>query len=314
MKRYSSLWGLGAVLLTAWGVSACGTTPSTTATLPHPAIRLTDDLGQVVTLKKPATRIVAIEPSNAEIVLDLGLRHDLVGVDESVLQYTPAPWTTKVRGLPSIGSAYPGLSLEKVVAKKPNLVIADDGVKGLSALKRFHIPVLVLNPTSIQGVYHDIQLVGKATATTTQAARVVHTMQQQIAALSPKVASRPHRPTVFYDLGGLYTAGPHSFVNALINLAGGKNVGATLSPLAYPKVTAEQVVKADPDEILIDSSSGTSVSQEDHLAGFAATHAVKTGHVYKVPDTSYIDQPSPGLVTGLKILIHLIHPHLHVGS
>lgn len=295
-------------------LAGCGTTAQVTSAPSNHRIKLVDDLHQTVILNKPATRIVALEPSNAEIVLDLGLKREVVGMDDSIFQYTPAPWHAELKGIPNIGPSYPGISVEKVVAAKPDLVVASTGIKGLSDLKQFHIPVLILNPASIVGVYHDIKLVGEATGRTRQAQSVVRQMRAQMDAIEQKVKTTHQRPKVFYDLGDLYTAGPHSFINSLINLAGAVNVGASMSTQAYPLVTAEQVVKADPNDILIDSSAGTTVSQEDQRAGFSAILAVKTGHVYVMPNSSYIDEPSPALVMGLKELVHIIHPHLKIGE
>ncbi|WP_243239761.1 ABC transporter substrate-binding protein [Sulfobacillus harzensis] len=294
-------------------LAGCGTTASVASSSPTP-IHITDDLHHTITLKKAATRIVTLEPSNAEIALDLGLKSRMVGTDQATFEYTPSPWHHQLHGIPNIGPSYPGISVEKIVAAKPNLVIATTGIKGLGALARFHIPVLVLQPTSIRGIYHDILLVGRATGKTAQARATVAHMKQQIAAIEQKVRRVNTRPTVFYDLGGLYTAGPHTFLNSLIDMAGATNVGAQMSTQSYPQVTAEQVVKANPDDILIDPESGTTVSTEESISGFSAITAVKTGHVYLVPNSSYVNEPSPALVMGLKELVTLLHPQLKLAA
>lgn len=315
----NTLIAIGTSLLLTASLAACGSTSASlgsSASAPQHKhrIRLKDDLGTIVTLPKPATRIVALEPSNAEIVLDLGLKPEVVGMDDSVFEYAPAPWKSELAGIHNIGPSYPGISVEDVVAAKPDLVIAATGIKGLSSLKQFHIPVLILNPTSINGVYHDIALVGEATGKTAAANRVITQMKHQMTAIEASVKSVKTHPTVFYDLGGLYTPGPNTFLNSLIDMAGAQNIGASLSTQQYPQVTAEQVVHADPDDILIDGSAGTSIAQEEAQAGFSATVAVKTHHVFEVEQPSYVDEPSPALVMGLKELIAILHPHLQVKS
>ncbi len=284
---------------------------------PRPAaskpISVVDDIGGRVTLPRPATRIVVIEPSNAEIALDLGLKSAIVGTDASVFHYTPQPWRSKLRGIHDIGPSYPAVSTEAILARRPNLVISGTGVDGLSSLKRFHIPVLYLNPANIRGVYHDIYLVGKVTAHRVAAARLVGGLKRQMRAIQAEVASKvKSRPTVFFDLGGLYSAGPKSFINSLIQMAGATNVVDRFSHRSYPKVTAEQVVRANPDIIVVDPE-GTSIAKEKALAGFSAINAVKHHCVYALPHPSYVDQPSPGLVNGLKEFVHLFHPKLHLG-
>jgi ABC-type Fe3+-citrate transport system substrate-binding protein len=61
------------------------------------------------------------------------------------------------------------------------------------------------------------------------------------------------------DLTKLYTVGPGSFINDLITLAGGTNIAAAAKS-AYPTISTEEVVKADPDVIVLDDALyGTTV-------------------------------------------------------
>jgi iron complex transport system substrate-binding protein len=253
--------------------------------------------------------LVVLEPSNFEIADLLGLTPRIVGVDSSVPTYTPPPWQAAARHLHDIGSVLTSIPVEQVEALRPSLVLAAGGLHGIGALRALHIPVLTLEPESLAGVYHDLMLVGAATGRTATARRVVASMKHQVAALESEVAHAPSRPTVFYDLGGLYTAGPHSFLGNLIDDAGAVNIGARLSPKMWPQVTAEQVVAANPAVILIDAGTATP-AQEDALPGFDAIRAVRTHHVLVVPQPSYLEQPSPGLVRGLAELIRLLHPGL----
>ncbi len=304
-----TLGAAAALVASAALLAGCGASSGPVAdAASHSPIRLVDDTHHTVVLNSPATRIVTLEPSNVEIALDLGLKNHIAGIDTSTMAYTPSPWKAQLKGLKNIGPSYPGISVEKVVAAKPDLVITGPGVKGIAQLAKFHIPVLTLNPQSAAGVYHDILLVGKATGRTEKARALVLRIKKQLRAVASEVSALP-RPTVFTDLGGLYTVGPHTFLNSLIAMAGARNVGVEMSRQQWPKATAEQVVAANPSVILIDGG-GTSVAQEEHIAGFSSTRAVETGHVYEVPQPSYIDTPSPAMVMGLKELVRLLHPHL----
>lgn len=294
------------VVLVGLLAAGCG---NATAAAPSGPIRIVDDLGQTITLSHPADRLVVLEPSNFEIVDALGLRKDIVGIDSSIPTYTPAPWRAATRGLPSIGPSYPGITVERIVAARPQVVLATTGISGLKGLTALHIPVVVLNPQNIQGVYHDIALVGAITGHRAAAAALVAHMRAQVQHWTAVARRAPTRPTVFYDLGGLFTAGPHNFVNSLIQLAGGVNIGARLSSQAFPQVTAEQVVAANPDIILIDPDA-TTVAKERQIPGFLDTRAGKSGHIEAVFNSAYINEPSPGLVLGLKELIELLHPGL----
>ncbi len=301
-KRLSALVISAAVLI---GAAACGAPAAHGA---PPKLQVRDDLGRVVTLKHPARRLVVLQPSGFEIADALGLRKHIVGVSTAIPTYTPAPWKAAAAGLPSVGTAYPGISVEQVAARRPDLVIATTGIGGLKGLEALHIPVLILNPQSVAGVYRDIRLVGTLTGTAGKAAAVVRRLQSQMQALAAKAQRRPTRPVVFYDLGDLYTAGPHTFLSSLIQMAGGVNLGARLSHAQYPQVAAEQVVASNPAIILVDPNA-TSVAKEKQIAGFSTTAAARTGRIEAVPDSAYINEPSLGLVQGLTELIRLIHPH-----
>ena len=297
----------GGLLVAVLLASAAGCGAGGTAS-PAGPIQVVDDAGQHLAFKAPVRRLVVIAPSNFEIVNALGLRHSVVGVDSSVPQYTPSPWAKAAQGLPSIGDALPEPSAEAVAARRPQLVITDESLADLKSLTSRHIPVMVLNPTSVAGIYHDIALVGKVTGTSGRARRLVAKLKGQLAALVQKLKSVRHHPTVFYDLGDLYSTGPGTFLTNFITLAGGKNALAPLVKAPWPQVAAEQVVHADPDYILIDSGAGTTVAQESRLAGFSGTYAVKHHQVLVVPNSSYLDQPSIGFVRGVQELAHILHP------
>jgi iron complex transport system substrate-binding protein len=293
--------------LVAVGAAGCGAAAPPSSAPPAP-IRVVDDAGQHLTLKAPVHRLVVIAPSNFEIVDALGLRSDIVGVDTSVPSYTPPPWTAAAHGLPSIGNALPEPSAEAVVARRPQLVITNEPLSDLKSLTSRHIPVMVLDPTSVAGVYRDIQLVGAVTGHSRRASRLIASLRRGLATLSKQLAHIRRHPTVFYDLGGLYTTGPNTFLTQFIQLAGGRNALAPYLKEPWPQVTAEQVVRANPDYILIDSSAGTTVAQELRIAGFSATTAAKDHHVLVLPNSSYLDQPSIGLVQGVRELAHILHP------
>jgi iron complex transport system substrate-binding protein len=307
-RRYAAsalLAGLVGLLAAGCGAPSAAAPASVSAG----PIKIVGDNHVTLTFKHPAHRLIVIEPSNFEIVDVLGLRSDIVGVDASVPTYTPAPWSHAAHGLPTVGSAIPAVSPERIAARRPDLVIASAGVSGLSGLKALGIPVLILEPSTIAGVYHDIVLVGEATGRTSRATRLVAALKRQVRALEARVRTTRSRPAVFYDLGGLYTGGRGSFISSLIKLAGGRDVADSMSTEEWPQVTAEQVVAANPDYILVDPSGGTAAA-ERQIPGFSATTAGKQHHILAVPDSSYLDQPSVGLVRGLQELIAILHPKI----
>ena len=122
------------------------------------------------------------------------------------------------------------------------------------------------------------------------------------------------RPTVYYELDGTdpskpYTAGPGSFVDALIARAGGANIGATLSS-QYAQISLEQLLVANPDLILLgDSAYGTTPESVKQRSGWGGLTAVKNGNIFPFDD-NLVSRPGPRLVDGLEALAKLLHPDL----
>ncbi|MGC8487454.1 MAG: ABC transporter substrate-binding protein, partial [Clostridia bacterium] len=158
-------------------------------------------------------------------------------------------------------------------------------------------------------VYHDMVLVGEATGRTSRATRLAATLKRQVRALEARVRTTRSRPAVFCASGDLYTGGRGSFISSLTKLAGGRDVADSMSNEEWPQATAEQVVEAHPDCILVDPSGGTAAA-ERQIPGFSATTAGKQHHILAVLDSSYLDQPFVGLVRGLQELIAILHPQV----
>jgi len=115
---------------------------STPAVVSANAITVTDYSGAVITLDKPAKRIVSLAPHITENIFSAGAGELLVGV----MAYSDYPEAAKK--LPIVGSAH-GVSIEKVISLSPDLIIAwSSGVseKVLSSLKGFGIPVYLDEP------------------------------------------------------------------------------------------------------------------------------------------------------------------------
>ena len=91
---------------------------SGTATASTFPLTMTDDAGRDVTIPKPPQRIISLSSSNTEILFALGLESRVVGVDQ-YSNYQPS-----AKSKPTVGD-FANPDLEKIVALKPNLILAD---------------------------------------------------------------------------------------------------------------------------------------------------------------------------------------------
>lgn len=271
---------------------------------------LTDDAGRQVTVPADPQRIVSLAPSNTEIVCALGACDELVGVTD----FDDYPAMTADLPEVVIGAQ---VDVEKVVAADPQLILAAGNELTpstvIARLADLGYPVLVLYPESIEELYADIALVGRAIDAESAADALVADMRARAQAVVDAVAGE-ERPLTFYEVGvfegTIYTAGEGSFLASLISLAGAEPV--TGDPLST-SIALEDLVAADPVVILLGDaaydSTITSASVADR-PGWGQMRAVRLGWILPMLDDVLVTRPGPRIVDGLEALARAIHPEL----
>jgi iron complex transport system substrate-binding protein len=268
----------------------------------------TDDIGREVSIDKVPQRIVSHVPSITETLFALGLGDRVVGVSD----YCNYPEEAKLK--PSIGN-YFNPSLEPIVALEPDLVLTDGHSESIKGLEPLGITFFVIDPKDIDGILKDIELLGKITGTEKEARALVSGMNSSLAQVVSLAEGAP-KVRVFYvfdatDFNNPWTAGPGSFVDALITMAGGENIAAQ-APGAWVQFSIEQLVSSDPEVILIDASMGTAVVLKEELMAHPAWQgvtAVKQDRIYII-DGDLVNRPGPRIVQGLEEIAKIIHPEL----
>lgn len=281
---------------------------------PKGPITFKDDNGTTVTLKRPAHRIIALGPSDAEIVLALGLKRDLAGADADSFTYLPAPYRLEMKGVRNVGNAVTTPNLEAIAALRPDLVLAIYDAPYVSKLRSLGLKVAVLDPATVAQIEADIEKVGLATGDVGGAHALVRSMRTKIAAISRAAAATGKRPRVFVELDPtLYTVGPGSFIDALVTLAHGTNIVDALSHEAYPQVSSEQVITADPNVIVLqDQGFGGSAKIDETRPGWNTIAAIRDGEIVSSVSPDLLSNPGPAVVKGLWELAQAIHPGLHL--
>ena len=270
-----------------------------------------DDTGREVSIDKVPQRIVSHVPSITETLFALGLGDRVVGVSD----YCDYPEEAKLK--PSVG-AYYNPNIETIVAQAPDLVLTDG--EGLTEdiipqLENLGITCVVINPKSIDGILKDIELLGKITGMEKEARVLVSEMSSRFAQVASQAQGAP-KVRVFYvfdatDLNNPWTAGPGSFVDALITMAGGENIAAQAQG-AWVQLSIEQLVSSDPEVILIDASMGTAVVLKEELMAHPAWQgitAVKQDRIYTI-DGDLVNRSGPRIIQGLEEIAKAIHPEL----
>ncbi len=168
------------------------------------------------------------------------------------------------------------------------------------------IPVLSLEPNSLEDIFRTIEVVGEAVGRPTQAGDVARTLRHRVTEIGALPAPQPVPRVVCIEWTDPIMAGGH-WVPEMVSLAGGSDpLGVAGAPSSY--VSWDRVVAADPD-ILVLMPCGYTLEQTLAVAGditarpeFATLSCARTGRVVAVDGSSYFNRPGPRIVHGLEIL------------
>lgn len=275
-------------------------------------LTIVDDAGREVTIAAPPERIVSLAPSSTEIVCALDACDDLVGVTDF------DDYPAEVTEIDDVVIAAQ-VDVERVVAAEPDLVLAAGNEQTPSSviaqLEELDLTIVVLYPETLDEVYADIELVGRALDRGDAAARLTQAMRSGVADIvgALEEAERPRTLyEVFHAEGSTYTAGAGSFLASLLELAGAEPVTGDAQGL----IGAEELVAADPQLILLGTASYDPALAEAAVAletvaarpGWAELSAVRDGRVVPYLDDIVTTRPGPRIVDGLEALARAIHP------
>lgn len=291
-------------------VSAC--TPATSVPTAIPAtITLTDGLGRSVTLAGPAQKVVSLAPSTTEILYAIGAGAQVVGRDKNSDYPEDAKKVAEISG-----EGYGKVNAEAVLALGPDLVLAADITpqEQIKSLEDLGLTVFALpNPTELDGMYDNLRTVATLTGHTDETETLITSLKARVKAVEDKLAPISSRPLVFYEIDGTdpkapWTAGPGSFIETMIEMAGGSNVGSGLKD-QWAQISLEELVKQDPAIIVLGDTvfGGNTPELVKQRAGWDGLTAVKNDKIFPFDD-NLMSRPGPRLVDGLEALAKLLHP------
>ncbi|HJS20930.1 MAG TPA: cobalamin-binding protein [Anaerolineales bacterium] len=288
-------------------LTACAPQATPTAA----ALTFTDGLGREVKLDGPAQRVVSLAPSITEVLFAVGAGSQIVGRDE--LSDYPA----EAQSVASIGSTFDVLNVEAILALEPDLVIAAEinTPEQVKALEDAGITVYYAkNPTTFDGLYELVSTMGTLTGHEEEAGTLAESLAARVKAVEEATANVAEKPTVFYEIDGTdpakpWTTGPGTFMDMLISMAGGVNIGGVLSD-PYAQISAEELIRQNPDVIILgDTPYGITIESVGERAGWSDLTAVQEGSIFPFDD-NLASRPGPRLVDGLEELLKILHPEL----
>lgn len=228
------------------------------------------------TIAAKPERIVSLSPSSTETLFAIGAGPQVVAADEHST-YPPEAPKTELSGFEP--------NVEAIIATKPDLLVVANDAGGLvEAMKRVDVPVIVSSaPTSIDGGYAGMSVLGRATGNSEKAEAEVARIKEAVASAMAKAPDAPVR--VYHEVDpGLFAASSHGFVGSVYTAMGAVNIAdaADTAKSGYPQLTEEAIVAADPQLIVITDKAGVTAAEVAERPGWANVSAVKNKHIVTV--------------------------------
>ncbi|MBM7624407.1 ABC transporter substrate-binding protein [Sporohalobacter salinus] len=273
--------------------------------------KITDDLNREVVIDNKPQRIVSLAPSHTETLFALKAGNRIVGVTEY------ADYPQEANKLDKIGTIKEP-NVEKIIKLQPDLVLAA-GItpkEVITRLSELGIDVIGLNPKNVSEIIESISLIGKVTGQVKKANTITSEMKNRLEDITETVDEHikdNQRPKVFYEIwrDPLYTAGPKTFIDDLIHLAGGINIAHQAEGM-WPQYSFEVLLFENPDVYIASQHSWKhQVSKESILQRkrFQQIKAIKNKRVYII-DQDIVNRASPRIITALEKIAKAVHPKL----
>jgi iron complex transport system substrate-binding protein len=255
----------------------------------------------------PPTRIVSLAPNLTEILFALGLGERIVAVS-SDSDYPP-----QAANKNKVGTFWQP-NTESIVASRPDLVITlsfEQQKRVADTLNRLRLNVLTVKIKKIEELLTAIEKIGIATGCKNSADQLLRDISNRLNTLQSKFNST-NKPKILWvvQTEPLRVAGRDTFINELIELAGGENaIDATIQQ--YPQIGTEQLLACLPEVIIQSAMAAANIAEQQKAAEtfwsrWPSLPAIKNNKIYVI-NSDAVFRLGPRVVKG----VELITSHLH---
>jgi ABC-type Fe3+-hydroxamate transport system substrate-binding protein len=209
---------------------------------------ITDQMGLEVLIPDRPQRIISVVPSQTELLFDLGLDREIVGVTRFCI-HPGDRMGTKER----IGGTK-DFDIEKIKSLNPDLIIGnkeENYQQGIDELKQ-HFPVWMSDITTLDDACEMMAAIGEITKTTEKAQKIIHEIKTGFTQLSIVNSPLSIKKAAYFIWRKPYmVAAQGTFIDHMLGVLGVENVFADRS--RYPEVTSEDIAVSNPDHIFLSS-------------------------------------------------------------
>jgi len=259
------------------------------------AIEVTDDIGQLIKLDKPAKRIVSLAPHVTENLFAAGVGHLIVGA----VNYSDYPEQAK---LIQIVGGYDNINVELIYSLNPDLIIAwkeGNQKQQVDKLSELGLTIYVDEPKEIEDVVSSIERYGKLTGEEKKATEASNAFISELNSLDRQYSSLK-KVSVFYQVwrNPILTVNDKQIIGHAIKVCGGSNVFANLETLT-PKVNVEAILASNPEAIIVSGMDESRSEWLDEWKQWTFLKAVKRDNLFFIhPDI--IQRHTPRVLQGMR--------------
>ncbi len=247
-------------------------------------------------------RIISLGPSMTEELYLLGVDDRLIGCT----LYCKRPKEAELKE--KVATAI-DVNLEKLIMLQPDLVLATSltDPKSIRKLKNLGIKVVRFpEAENFSQICRQFLELARLVGEEKKAEEIVESVRKRVSSIKREVASL-NRLKVFVQIGArpLFTATKHSFLNDLIELAGGINIAKDVEVGHYSR---EQVLKSNPDVIIIVTMGIVGEQEKKIWQDFETLNAVRFNRIH-ILDSHEFCSPTPlSFVENLEEIAHILYP------
>ncbi|RKD97063.1 PGF-CTERM-anchored ABC transporter substrate-binding protein [Halopiger aswanensis] len=265
-------------------------------------LTLEDATGEEITIEEEPESVVALQPSDAQTLFEIGAEEKVVGMPVgSYTDYLDASADldiTEDDGVTPVA--------EEVIDREPDVVLAANALEGddvIDQLREAGLTVYVF-PTSesLDDVAENVRLTGELVGECEGAQETLEWMDERLSVVDEAIPDED-RPLAYYAMGGGYTAGNGTFQHEILTTAGVDNLGAEAGIEGWATVSDEVVLEQDPEWIVYGDSM-----DEPPVSEAAESTTAYENEQFVVVNDNYMSQPGPLVVTAIEEIASAVHP------
>ncbi|WP_199615609.1 ABC transporter substrate-binding protein [Paenibacillus alkalitolerans] len=259
-----------------------------------------DASGLEITFEKAPERIVALSPSETEVLFALGLGDQIVGVSDW------SDYPEEAKSKPKVGGME--ANTEVILEANPDLVVGGLSFNGgtVEQLRELDLTVFASELKTLDDVIAHIEQIGQIANRNAEAAEVVKKMKSERQTVLDAVAGLPEeeKRTVYIEFSPGWTVGKGEFMDELITLSGGVNVA---DQDGWYEISEEKIIASNPDVILFGKNVDGLEATIKGRAGWDKVEAIAQQRVFGIDD-NLLSRPGPRVTQGLLEVAKSIYP------